>query len=495
LMREKSVPAFTTYSSIYLLTLVRLDYLPASSHRAMHEDLSVQNAQAQLQQLPVSTTSTRYDQLNVLWREANHTLRSPGQDFGPREVQRNAARENRVRGAGEIRRRKSNTSSPATSASADGFFGCSSMFAFISDVRPHSPHSDDTQVEVKQYIRTQAPIQNGIYNPATPNQILVGNEDHYTLPDAPLAYDLIDAYFDRVNPLYPFVHESAFRSEYERIERSSDNSRLSPTWFAVLNMIFASSCEFCDTIPEAQLMQTVAPFVARSRDIVFSYIFKCGNLELVQALLLMCHYLQGTMELNECWTLAGLMIRTAVSIGLHLSPDDLPISIVEKEVRKRVWWGCFILDRTLSWKFGRPISMQVASVVEVPLPLAIDDQYIQNSSLAPRQPLARPPILAFFLHTVKLAHIIDRILQSIYTTTIEKLQQSDIDAQLHVEPSLSYLLSEAVLLDGQLQAWWQDRPKHLRSQTGSSESRIFKRQKTVIHLRYALLSIGYNFMD
>ena len=230
-------------------------------------------------------------------------------------------------------------------------------------------------------------------------------------------------------------------------------------------------------------MQTVAPFVARSRDIIFSHIFKCGNLELVQALLLMCHYLQGTMELNECWALAGLMIRTAVSIGLHLSPDDLPISIVEKEVRKRVWWGCFILDRTLSWKFGRPISMQAANVVEVPLPLAIDDQYIQNTSLAPRQPLARPPILAFFLHTIKLAQIIDQILQVLYTTTNERLQQSGVDTQLRPEHSLSYLLSEAVLLDGQLQAWWQDRPKHLHPTTNTSDSRIFQRQQTVMQLR------------
>ena len=469
------------YNTVNSLTLPRLDLLPTGGNRMTQEDLNLQEAGTQLPQLPVSTPNAEQGKLHLLWKATSDISRSPGQDIVPRVAQTYSAREDRCRGAGEIQNGKSSAPSPADSGGPDGYFGRSSTFAFLSEVPLRSEHDHDVQVNGKQQMPPQ--IRQGIYGPATSTQISTENEHHYILPNTSLAYDLIDAYFDRVHPLYPFVHEGTFRTEYERIESSSANPRLSPTWYAVLNMIFASSCEFCDKIPESQLMQTVAPFVARSRDIIFSHIFKCGNLELVQALLLMCHYLQGTMELNECWALAGLMIRTAVSIGLHLSPDDLPISIVEKEVRKRVWWGCFILDRTLSWKFGRPISMQAANVVEVPLPLAIDDQYIQNTSLAPRQPLARPPILAFFLHTIKLAQIIDQILQVLYTTTNERLQQSGVDTQLRPEHSLSYLLSETVLLDGQLQAWWQDRPKHLHPTTNTSDSRIFQRQQTVMQLR------------
>ena len=228
-------------------------------------------------------------------------------------------------------------------------------------------------------------------------------------------------------------------------------------------MIFASSCEFCDVIPEAEAPKTVTSFVARSRDIIFSQVFKGGNLELIQALLLMCHYLQGTMELNECWTLAGLMIRTAVSIGLHLTPERLPITMVEKEVRKRVWWGCFILDRTLSWKFGRPTSIQSTNALDLPLPLAVDDQYIHSDSLAPRQPAARPPVSAFFLHTIKLAQVIDQILQVLYTTNRKELQQRGPDKSV-----ISHVLGQAVLLDGQLQAWWDDTPLHLYPRSGIS---------------------------
>jgi hypothetical protein len=386
--------------------------------------------------------------------------------------------------AGEVEKGESSACPPVESGGPDGFFGRSSNFAFISEVSPHHQHDHGVHLQNKQHA-VQSRSQ-GVQSPTIPIQDSAKSSSHYILPDKTLANNLVDAYFDRVHPLYPFVHEGTFRSEYEKIWGKPINSSIPASWYAVLNMIFASSCEFCDAIPEIELMQTVAPFVARSRDIIFSYVFNSSNLELVQALLLMCHYLQGTMELNECWTLAGLMIRSAITIGLHLSPEKLSLTIVEKEVRKRVWWGCFILDRTLSWKFGRPVSIQASNIVEVPLPLPIDDQYFHNDSTSSRQPVGRPPILAFFLHTIKLAHIIDQILQALYTTNKEKSQQSGTDTPSQLGSSSSHVLGQAVILDSQLQVWWNERPVHLHPRSGTVEGRIFERQQTVMQLRYFL---------
>jgi hypothetical protein len=387
-----------------------------------------------------------------------------------------------TRYTGEDEAGQSNASPAVHSGGPDGFFGRSSTFAFISEVSPHAQSEHDLHNQSMQYLVQSLPA--GAQSLPGSTRDSAQRDSRHMLPDRTLANNLVDAYFERVHPLYPFVHEGTFRSEYERIWGNPNNSNMPPSWYALLNMIFASGCEFCDVIPETELMQTVAPFVARSREIIISHAFKNRGLELVQALLLMCHYLQGTMELNECWTLAGLMFRSAVTSGLHLSPERLSLSIVEKEVRKRVWWGCFILDRTLSWKFGRPTSIQATDVLNVPLPLAIDDQYLQSNSISPRQPVGRPPTLAFFLHTVKLAHIIDQILGVLYTTNKEKPQQSGTATPSQTDPGSFNVLGQAVLLDGQLQMWWNERPLHLHPKSGLEGSRIFERQETVMQLRY-----------
>jgi hypothetical protein len=62
-------------------------------------------------------------------------------------------------------------------------------------------------------------------------------------------------------------------------------------------------------------------------------------------LLLMCQYLQSTHDPNECWAILAVAIRGAQSIGLHTTPRDG--SPLEKELKKRAWYGCVYLDRYL----------------------------------------------------------------------------------------------------------------------------------------------------
>lgn len=64
-----------------------------------------------------------------------------------------------------------------------------------------------------------------------------------------------------------------------------------------------------------------------------------------QMLLLMCQYLQSTQNPNDCWVVLGNAIRGAQSIGLHMTPKSgTPL---EQELKKRVWYGCVYLDRSV----------------------------------------------------------------------------------------------------------------------------------------------------
>lgn len=99
----------------------------------------------------------------------------------------------------------------------------------------------------------------------------------------------------------------------------------------------------------------------------------------------MGQYLQGTQDSVAAWVVHGIAVKAAYALGLHCNhaPDD--ISLIEREVRKRTWFGCVVLDRylrqniqlgtllklprTLSMTFGRPPSIPDSFVrLELPQP-------------------------------------------------------------------------------------------------------------------------------
>lgn len=298
------------------------------------------------------------------------------------------------------------------------------------------------------------------------------------MPERNRANQLTDAYFARVHLLYPFVHEPSFRSRYEHLWTGEQPKDLA--WLAVVNVILAYGCEFCPH--ENGIQHEASVLISRAKRILLSRVFEDVGLDLAQALLLLCHYLQGALELNECWNLFGLAIRSSIAIGLHIDPSGDPsINTIEREVRKRVWWGCFVLDRTLCMKFGRPPSIALDDAINVEYPAEVDDQYIMDLPGTPRQPassLARP---SFFVQTIGLSKVIDSILAKLYLRSVKGAKATRMPTSIAEEYAL---LGNIVLVDGQLEAWWRSVPLHLKIATMETQSLDLGRQRNVLYLRY-----------
>ena len=65
----------------------------------------------------------------------------------------------------------------------------------------------------------------------------------------------------------------------------------------------------------------------------------------VQALLLMTQCLQGTRRSSQMWYVLRLAVQAAYQVGVHVSKKGDKYSPLEREVRKRTWYMCFILDK------------------------------------------------------------------------------------------------------------------------------------------------------
>lgn len=89
----------------------------------------------------------------------------------------------------------------------------------------------------------------------------------------------------------------------------------------------------------------------------------------VQYLLILGQYLQGTQKSVQAWTVHGLAITTAFQLGLHSPKTNKGFPPLECEIRKRVWFGCVLLDRTLSMTFGRP-SMIPDKYLKLEMPIS-----------------------------------------------------------------------------------------------------------------------------
>jgi hypothetical protein len=171
-------------------------------------------------------------------------------------------------------------------------------------------------------------------------RIPVNDVDALVLPPRRTADHLVDLYFRYVHTLYPWLHEPSFRTQYEHLwqgQKEDDD----PLFYCILNLVLALGCQF-STLFESSI-HSGDTFFNRAKTLLGFSIFDVGTLQVVQALLLMGSYLQSTNRPNRCWNVLGMGIRVAQGLGLHI--ERKMGDLVERETRRRAWWGCVLMDR------------------------------------------------------------------------------------------------------------------------------------------------------
>lgn len=189
--------------------------------------------------------------------------------------------------------------------------------------------------------------------------------DDYSLPPRPLADHLLECFWDRVYCLYPFFHRPSFEQAYENLWGSSkwakpelpelniglggtfDSGHQSIVFHCALNAIFSLGCHFSD-IPAAEREAAAYSFFLRSKRFVGLDLLDTGTIGVVQTLLIISLLLQSTPYPNRCWNAIGVACRVALGLGLHETATQSSLKPLEKEIRRRTWHGCVIMDMLVS---------------------------------------------------------------------------------------------------------------------------------------------------
>ncbi|KAH8589154.1 C6 transcription factor [Bisporella sp. PMI_857] len=214
----------------------------------------------------------------------------------------------------------------------------------------------------------------------------------------------IDAYFHFYHTTYPFLHEPTFRAQFNGTYPRPEGY----SWFMLLNTVLALGawCIGDDQFSMDDYFYKRLPQVAGE-----SSVFETGNLALVQALLLLSNYTQKRNRPNTGWNYLGLAVRTAVSLGLHKEFSHWDITPLQREMRRRVWWGVFIFDSGASITFGRPVLLPNSGIMDASEVLNIHEKSLTRISLAPPDETDAPTVYTgliaqsqFHVQTNRLYH-------------------------------------------------------------------------------------------
>ncbi|KAG6890946.1 hypothetical protein C0995_000903 [Termitomyces sp. Mi166 len=274
------------------------------------------------------------------------------------------------------------------------------------------------------------PSVNKIYFPASVFfgrvQVLPGPEE-VEFPERDLADKLITAYFARFHFLMPVLDKPSFLHQYNLIMDNLKDHILIRSQAAFLSVLFAVfSCA-------AHLVQDSRLTAGQSTD-------------------------DGGMGM--AWILLGQAVRTGQDLGLHRSPRRLLITSIEKETRRKVWWGVYTLDRMLALALGRPLGIN-DSDCDVEQPVEVDDDYLPDYFNGATMSQRHPSLMTGAVALNHLYEIGGRVLRQVYALDICRDQ---------LEPDKKAELQRTVeSLDNELTKWCEDLPAVFKSQSETDE--------------------------
>ncbi|KAK8930206.1 putative transcriptional regulatory protein [Metarhizium anisopliae] len=168
----------------------------------------------------------------------------------------------------------------------------------------------------------------------------------------PHADVLVALYFKHVHPVLPIVSKVRFLRRYAG-NRKSIPGCLRGAVYALASVFWAEdpSTRRGDRFPLEQHEIVDQAHRALRREI------ENPNFFVLQACLLLIHVQPPSidaMEAPSTFTLSAQATACAQLIGLHQDPGDWNLEIIEKKLRKKLWWAAFVTDCWAAVSHGNP---------------------------------------------------------------------------------------------------------------------------------------------
>ncbi len=311
-----------------------------------------------------------------------------------------------------------------------------------------------------------------------------------TFPERDLSDTLVRTFFDCIHPLFPVLDEREFNLRYAELFNQATRTdaigadggnvaaaapKADGLFIASLFAVYACASRIvqdprvCPMGKEAQLYgydaratagkpsngntrkeETVnfalagVQFFARSQ-LLALHKSQETRVEQVQTHALLAYYMASSNCAARAWLIIGQALRMACDLGLHRNLTHLGLDYHTLEIRRRVWWNVYILDRLLSVSLGRPLGIEDASV----------DQELPSLEFQPPFPLAEG-----FRSIVELVRLQSDIAKNAFQRQVARQRNDAAALEVHHMKAREYVKA--------VDQWFQVVPAHLK--TGNFEA-------------------------
>ncbi|EST07534.1 Zn(2)-C6 fungal-type DNA-binding domain protein [Kalmanozyma brasiliensis GHG001] len=305
------------------------------------------------------------------------------------------------------------------------------------------------------------------------NTVAVGRDDaateewfeRYTLPDRDLIKDLLDVFFQQLHPLMPIVHRPSLERDLAT-GRADKDSAFRGFVFTILAIASRFSNDPRVLADSGDPDTAGDHFAAASR--LYHQVYAASLIN-VQVMILTATFMHGAIGPGASWTVLGVAIRALQDIGLHQEKAYRGFSPYEQELRRRVFWGAFILDCIFSINMGRPLALKLSDC-DVKVPLEIDDdvlfKYESGGPIpppAPRSASDKPIVMSGFVHMIKLNVIVQDVVHVLYTPRWRQDGSGRGKLPGNAKQRAMPEYKDMVILSKRLEEWVAETPSHLRS--------------------------------
>ncbi|KAF5021292.1 hypothetical protein F66182_6690 [Fusarium sp. NRRL 66182] len=211
-------------------------------------------------------------------------------------------------------------------------------------------------------------------NAPFPAKLVEAIQGPLPLPPRDLATQLCDAYFDAVNAQYPILHRQTFNNMLDRAYEQDDQDPV--VSFQVFMVLAIGSAVLCGRI--------------RARIPAESYCLSAlqyldelnleNSLQGVQSLLLLLIFtIHSPFVRLNVWYLNYHCLAALLDLGLQRNIGTRSgISLLEQEMRTRIFWVIYSFDRVIATMMGRPIGMR-DEACELRMPIGLSDEQLTHA--------------------------------------------------------------------------------------------------------------------
>ncbi|KAK5211366.1 hypothetical protein LTR41_002826 [Exophiala xenobiotica] len=184
-------------------------------------------------------------------------------------------------------------------------------------------------------------------------------------PERKMAMELVMSFFTLWHPLFPFLHGPTFLKDMEAIylqrRRQSKPTKENPSPTDLRKLATFQLIVNIAALDRSDILLPMESRIKSTADVsrVAGCLALSHEITNIQAILAAELYLVATLAIRQASTVAGIVVKLIYHAGLHRCPlRYAQLSGEDCEIRKRIFWSAYALDRHCNLSLGDPNVIQ-----------------------------------------------------------------------------------------------------------------------------------------